>query len=179
MTSLPLPPGSDDASPASPRGDAARLDALRATGRIDGAPVAEPALDALARRVADELHVPSAFVSLLDADRDLYPGQSGFGAPLSATRQLEGRTFCDLTLSRGVAVVIDDTYRDPQYRSIPTVETLGVRAYIGVPLLLDGQVVGSLCAIDFDPRPWSEDDLDHLMALADDAVAVLKQPAVR
>lgn len=159
------------AQPPDTRTHPARLAAVRATGLL--ASKGEPALDALARRVATALGVPSAFVSLLDADRDVYPGQSGFGAPLSATRQLEGRTFCDLTLSRGIAVAIDDTHRDPEHRAIPTVETLGVRAYIGVPLLVDGHVIGSLCAIDFDPRPWREDDLDLMLAMSEEALALL------
>ena len=47
-------------------------------------------------------------------------------------------------------------------------------AYAGVPLRAGGEAVGTLCAIDFKPRTWSEDDLGVLADLAGGATAELQ-----
>lgn len=155
-----------------PRGDArldpARLAAAHDTGRLHSR--ADEVLDALSQRVALALRIPVAFVSLIDESRDVYPGQSGFGPDLAANREYAGRTFCHLTLAAGAAVVIADTHVDPSHRAIPIVTTLGVRAYLGIPLMVGAHMVGSLCAIDVTPREWSEADMDLMFAMADEAM---------
>ncbi len=56
---------------------------------------------------------------------------------------------------------------DPAFRDVPTVQSLGVRAYAGIPLITDdGQAIGSFCAIDFEPRQWSPLDVEILTELA-------------
>ncbi len=50
---------------------------------------------------------------------------------------------------------------------MPTVESLGVAAYVGVPLQgPDGQRLGSFCAIDFAPHQWTDTDVEVLSELA-------------
>src|SRR5688500_9991974 len=73
-------------------------------------------------------------------------GSGGLPAPLATTRQLTGPTLCHHTIAVATPdapLVIDDTARDPRYRDVPTVRSLGVAAYIGVPLLWDGQAIGA------------------------------------
>ena len=46
------------------------------------------------------------------------------------------------------------------YANVPTVESLGVAAYLGVPLvLLSGEVIGAFCVIDFVPHAWSDSEV--------------------
>lgn len=142
-----------------------RLAALVRTGLLDTPP--ESSLDRLTRLAAAQLGVPSTFISLVDRERDFYKSHFGFGEPLNSVRQLEGRTFCHYAISSDQPLVIDDTTRDPIYRSVPTVTTLGVRSYLGVPLVLDdGEIIGSFCAIDFEPRKWSDKDVETMIDLA-------------
>ena len=142
-----------------------RLAAVARTGLLDTP--REPSLDALTRTAADLLGVPATFISLVDRDRDFYKSHFGFSEPLSSVRQLEGRTFCHYAISSDQPLVIDDTTRDPVYRSVPTVTTLGVRSYLGVPLVMDdGEIIGSFCAIDFEPRKWSDKDVATMIELA-------------
>ncbi|WP_345785207.1 GAF domain-containing protein [Roseisolibacter sp. H3M3-2] len=101
--------------------------------------------------------MPAAFVSLVDADRDFYKSACGFGEPLASARALTGLTFCHYTVARTTPLVIPDTAADPVYRDVPTVRTLGVAAYVGVPLLVGGQAVGAFCAIDVRPRAWTDE----------------------
>jgi GAF domain-containing protein len=103
----------------------------------------------------------------VDGDRDFYKSAHGFGEPLATTRQLEGRTFCHYAIRSTEPLIINDTKADPVYRTVPTVESLGVAAYLGVPVSgPTGHVLGSFCAIDFVPRQWSERDLAVLRELA-------------
>lgn len=141
-----------------------RLAAVQRTGLLDTA--AEPSLQRLTLEAAERLGVPSTFISLVDRDRDFYASHFGFGEPLDSVRQLEGRTFCHYAIRSREPLVIDDALRDPVYRDVPTVTTLGVRAYLGVPLLLDDEIIGSFCAIAFEPRAWSARDVDTMSELA-------------
>lgn len=156
--------------------DPRRLAALRSTGLLDSPE--EPVFDALTRRAADLLAVPATFISLVDERRDFYKSAFGFAKPLSDVRQLEGRTFCHFAIGSEAPLVIENTLRDPVYREVPTVTTLGVRAYLGVPLVLDShEVIGSFCAIDFEPRRWSERDVALMQTLADATLAEIRARA--
>ena len=48
-------------------------------------------------------------------------------------------------------------------------------AYAGVPLrAVDGEPIGTLCALDYEPRKWSKDDLAILTDLAAEVIAELQ-----
>jgi len=141
-----------------------RLGAVRKTLALDAAP--SEVLDRYTRLAARLLGVPATFLSLVDADRDFYVSHSGFAEPLATQRELRGPTFCHLALVSGGPVVIGDTHADPAHRAVPTVDSLGIHAYLGIPMELDGEVIGSMCAIDFEPRVWSQRDIDILEMLA-------------
>lgn len=146
-----------------------RLRALHATGLVDAPPTA--ALDRLTHLAATLLDVPATFISLVDADRDFYLSQCGFSEPLATSRELQGTTFCHYAMVNEGTLVIDDTRADPVYRNVPTVETLGVAAYIGVPIKsAGGEVLGSFCAVDFKPRAWSARDRADMEELAASAM---------
>jgi C4-dicarboxylate-specific signal transduction histidine kinase len=63
------------------------------------------------------------------------------------------RTLCDTVRGARNALVIDDVSTDPVYREHPVPVIYGLQSYIAVPILLeDGEVFGTLCAIDRKPR---------------------------
>jgi len=144
--------------------DADRLAAVRGTGLLDTE--AEEVFDRLTRLAVRLVGIPAAFISLVDENRDFYKSACGFGEPLATTRELSGPTFCHYTVQRTVPLVIPDTAADPEYRNVPTVRTLGVAAYVGVPLIVDGQTVGAFCAIDTKPRQWTDGEVEVLTELA-------------
>ena len=142
-----------------------RLEALTATHLLDTPP--DEAFDRITRLAARLLSVPTAFIALVDAERDFYKSAFGFGSPLAEERNLTGRTFCHYTIAAGETVVIPDTLADPVYSEVPTVASLGIRAYLGVPLRAVGQrIIGSFCAVDFVPKPWTADEIETLSELA-------------
>ena len=144
--------------------DPERLAAVRATGLLDTHE--EAVFDRLTRLAVRLVGVPAAFLSLVDEHRDFYKSACGFGDPLTSTRELAGPTFCHYAIQSAVPLVIPDTAADPAYRDVPTVRSLGVAAYVGIPLVVHGQPVGSFCAIDTRPRAWTPDDLEVLTELA-------------
>jgi GAF domain-containing protein len=80
---------------------------------------------------------------------------------------MTGRTFCHYAIGSEHPLVINDARADPVYRAVPTVESLGVAAYLGVPLAgPDGLILGSFCAIDHSPRAWTADEVEVLGELA-------------
>ncbi len=148
----------------SSRADPARLAVLHETGLLDTE--IEEAFDRLTRLAVRLLGVPASFISLVDKDRDFYKSESGFGEPLASLRELTGPTFCHLTVERTSPLVIPDTAGDPLYRDVPTVKSLGVAAYVGVPLVVAGQNIGAFCTIDTKPRAWTKDEVEVLVELA-------------
>jgi PAS domain S-box-containing protein len=176
---MPSEPHRDSSTPAHPPApppradpdaavrDPARLAAVRATGLLDA--LAEEPFDRLTRLAVRLLGVPATFLSLVDEERDFYLSGTGLPQPLAGTRELAGRTFCHFTVAGATPehpLVIRDTRADPVYRDVPTVESLGVAAYLGVPLVLDGQTIGSFCAIDTVPRGWTAEEVEVLRELA-------------
>ncbi len=153
--------------------DPDRLYAVRSTGLLDTAP--EEEFDRITRLVGILLKVPAAFVSLVDEHRDFYKSCVGFGEPLATVRSLEGTTFCHYAIAGTDPLVIPDTRAHPIYARVPTVETLGVAAYLGVPIRgVGGAAIGSLCAIDFQPRSWSDTDVAAVAELAASAERIIE-----
>lgn len=110
-----------------------------------------------------------SFLSIVDQDRDFYKSQHGFPEPLASGREMRGRTFCHYAIAHRQPLVIDDTHANATWRAVPTVETFGVRAYLGVPLELDGEVIGSFCVIDLQPRCWTAHQVDVMTEIAKSA----------
>ncbi len=144
--------------------DPARLAAVRATGLLDTE--AEGVFDRLTRLAVRLVGVPAAFISLVDEHRDFYKSACGFGEPLASARELAGPTFCHYAAQATEPLVIADTAAHPVYRDVPTVRSLGVAAYVGVPLVVQGQVIGSFCATDARPHAWTADEIEVLTELA-------------
>jgi len=148
--------------------DPDRLEAVRETGLLDSE--IEEEFDRLTRLASTLLGAPATFFSLVDEDRDFYKSCFGFAEPLASERELPGVTFCHYSIVSDGALVIPDTRADPVYRQVPTVETLGVAAYLGIPVRAPGgEVLGSFCAIDFQPRDWAPTEIETMKELAKSA----------
>ncbi|WBB72408.1 SpoIIE family protein phosphatase [Micromonospora sp. WMMD1128] len=153
------------AAPIPALTDPARLRSLDET-RLDAEP--DEAFDRFARLVGDLLDVPVALVSLVDADRQFFPGETGLSQPWAARRETPlSHSFCQHVVDTEAPMVLPDARLYPRVRQNLAIEDLGVVAYAGMPLTdLDGRVLGSLCAIDSKPRAWTKEQLRTLADLA-------------
>ncbi|MDQ4044311.1 MAG: GAF domain-containing protein, partial [Chloroflexota bacterium] len=138
------------------------------SGRRKSASVANPALDRLARLAAHVLDVPVALVSLVEQDRQVFPGCIGLRDPWGSRRETPiSHSFCKHVVASQTSLVIEDARKNPLVIDNPAIQDLGVVAYAGMPLAApEGQVLGSFCAIDSQPRTWTERDLDILREFA-------------
>ena len=159
--------------PDSPLFDPARLAALRATGLLGAA--RERSFEHLTRLAARVLGVRMAFVNLVDADRQINLGcwPAGAAASLDMSRE---HSFCQHVVTSGKPFVVGDARTVAALASGPVVRDLGIIAYAGVPLRASGgEVVGSFCAADVEPREWTESDLATLTDLASAASTELER----
>ncbi|WP_285592027.1 SpoIIE family protein phosphatase [Actinomycetospora sp. NBRC 106378] len=121
-----------------------------------------------AERVRRWMRVPVALVSLVRLDEQVFPGAVGLVEPFASSRRTPlTHSFCQHVVATGRPLVIDDARADPLVASNLAIPDLGVVAYAGIPLTDEaGHVLGSLCAIDHDPRRWGADELEILHDLA-------------
>jgi GAF domain-containing protein len=117
--------------------------------------------DRLCRVVAERLEVPVCLTSLVGTDRQRFLGAHGLEDPWrSARRTPLSHSFCRHVVERDARLALRDTRVALEYREIPSVRTLGVVAYAGLPIRLDGErALGSFCAIDHVPRNWRLSEL--------------------
>ena len=123
----------------------ARLSALAARGFADP----DEAIAAILDLARDLLGLTTAVVAQSDGDvwRALHVADAAFGLVPGATLPLAD-TFCSL-VTAAEPVVIADAPNDPRGGLVAAPARLGVRAFVGVPLVLrDGTVYGTLCALD-------------------------------
>lgn len=150
-------------------GDAAeqlRLDALLALDALDSP--REEAFERIARLVRNVFDLPVALVSVIDAHRQWYKSCDG----LSADEVERKETFCRYTIAAREVVVVEDASRDPRFAANRhVVDQPFVRFYAGVPLAThDGLNVGTLCAVGYQPRSFSDRERKILVDLAEMAM---------
>ena len=76
-------------------------------------------------------------------------------------------SFCEHVIADDRPLVTSDAREDARLAANPAIDELGVIAYAGWPIHdHTGRPIGTLCAIDTEPRVWTETDLQLLEDLA-------------
>lgn len=147
--------------------DTARMTALEDTGLLDSPP--ENSFDNLTGLASTLLGTPVALMSLVDKDRQFFKSQTGLGEPWSTKRQTPlSHSFCQWVVSGKENLVVSDAREHPLLRDNLALQDLGVISYAGVPISGGRELaIGSFCAVDSKPRPWTEEDMEILRDLAD------------
>jgi GAF domain-containing protein len=139
-------------------------------------------LDAFARELAEaarELsgadHAPFAMVNFVTDHQFLGGLYTPPGSSSAAGAMLQGREapldlgFCPHVVVRRKALVLDDVCDYPRFAGNPIVDGLGIRTYVGAPLIdRTGTALGTICFVDNEPRPWGRPGLDLIKASAAD-----------
>jgi GAF domain-containing protein len=141
---------------------------LRSLQRVCVGAEPDEAFDRFANLVRRLLAVPVALVSLVDDRRQFFPGQTGLAEPWAAKRETPlSHSFCQYVVLDGRMQVITDARLDARLRDNLAIGELGAVGYAGAPLTdADGRTLGSLCAIDTEPREWTAEELETLQDLA-------------
>ena len=145
--------------------DAARLEALSATGLLDSP--REAAFDRLTKLAAKLLNAPVSLISLIDEHRQFFKSEVGLAEPWRSARQTPlSHSFCRHTLVSREPLVIEDTRTHPLVRDNLGIRDLDAIAYAGAPLITTaGHALGTLCVIDHQPRSWTADQVEILETL--------------
>ena len=161
-------PGDDGSAGAAHQGNLRDPARLRALEYIGLGPEPDPDMDYFAGWVRRALCVPVALVSLVEAERQVFPGMSGLPEPWATKRSTPlSHSFCRHVVVTEQPLVIADTGAHPLGRDNLALPDLGVAAYAGMPLTDEaGNVLGSLCAIDTEPRTWTAAQLETLLDIA-------------
>jgi GAF domain-containing protein len=122
------------------------------------------AYDDLTRLAASLLGTPMALVSVLDRDRQWFKSRVG----MQATQTPREHAFCDHAIRTPDRVfAVEDAAIDPRFSNNPLVTgDPGIRAYLGVPLVVHGEPLGTLCVLDTQPRQFESQAVGELQRLA-------------
>lgn len=145
--------------------DPARLAMMRAVELRDA--MSAEAYDRLTRTAQRLLAAQVVVCSLIDEDRLVFQSFVGVPEPWASRgeRPLD-MCFCGYVLTSPGPLAIDDTTLHAEFRDNPATTELGIRAYLGVPLVVRGHRVGAFAIMDVQPRTWTYDEIELASDLA-------------
>lgn len=91
------------------------------------------------------------------------------GVPLNAGDTFDYQsTYCEITCRSSGPVAIENMGEDDKYATHPAYQTFGLESYIGIPIVVDDEVYGTLNFSSAQPYPrkFREIDIDVLKLMA-------------
>lgn len=138
-------------------------------------------LENIAHLAAEILDAPTSLISVIQTSRNRQFVSAGCGIDLSSD---ETRAFpleesiCNLVYVSDQPLVIVDLQKDARTKNMNSVNTMGLRSYIGVPIHgVDGDAIGTLCCVTHEPRAWSTANVLTLTRLAQSVDDVIRYRA--
>ncbi|WP_336002211.1 GAF domain-containing protein [Halorientalis halophila] len=151
-----------------PDDEDARLAALEQYELEDSA--AQETLDRLTDLARRHFEVYRAFVGVVDDHEERF--LSCHGPDLDPLEREQ--TMCTHAILEPDVMVVEDTNEDPRFEHNDALDRLEIRAYAGAPLRSpSGAAIGSFCLTHDEPRPFSDDEIEYLRLLADEAAEQL------
>ena len=147
---------------AKPENEVERLQLLRDLNILDTAP--EKSFDRITRLASYITGAPIVLVSLVDEDRQWFKSAVG----LDAKETGRNIAFCSHAILREEVMIVSNALEDSRFRQNPLVTGApNIRFYAGAPLVHgSGLRLGTLCAIDREPREFSAEEEAALRDLA-------------
>lgn len=156
--------------------EAARLALLRSTHLLpsEGAESSQ-AFQALARMLSRVLQAPSVAINLID-HQCVHPLAQTGSTPRPISRN---DAPCNHVMQTQQPLRVRDLRADGRFQRLAATAALqGVVAYAGVPLWVEGHVLGTVCAFDTQPRDWNEEALAQLQDVATAAAELLRASVI-
>jgi len=144
-----------------------------ATAQLD--PVA--ILQTLCRELASFFNLPQAAAGLLSPKRDAVVIVAEYRQPnrpsaIGVQLPLVNNPVTEKVIRMGIPVIVEDAWVDPRMATLHgEVKRRGTRALVVLPLVVRGEVIGTVGLDDLSPHPFAEEDI----RLAQAAVAAAAQ----
>lgn len=143
----------------------------------------EQAFDEFAKMLATSTKSPLTAVNFIGERQQYFAGMyaptimPGSPYPDDSVRGQENDTgFCPHVVARKLPLVLDDVCDYPRFNGNPLVDGLGVRSYIGAPLIdRTGTALGTICVLDLEPRPWGRPGLAFIKAKAAEMMEIINK----
>lgn len=136
-----------------------------------------PGLDRVTRLAQMMFDVPISSITILDGDSAFFPSLQG----MDLTQLPREQTMCDTVTRLQETLVVHDASQDPRFTGLDSVREGHVRFYAGRPLRdPDGNVLGSFCIVDAEPRdldPSQAALLEELAQLAEEELLASNETA--
>lgn len=144
--------------------------------------------DQFAARLAAAAHAPYAMVNFVGDEEQYFAGLYGpdsakadaLEAASSASHAAPGRTmsrehgYCPHVVVRRKALVLDDVCAYPRFAVNPVVNSIGVRAYMGAPLIdRTGTALGTICVVNTEESNWGRPGLEMIKSMAAEVVEMI------
>jgi len=155
-----------------PEEDSARLKELHSYGVLDTP--SEAIFDDITYLVQDITGAKIGVISLIDENRQWFTSCVGLeDAPKETPRNI---SFCGHTIVQRRPLIINDALEDDRFADNPLVQgEPRIRFYAGFPLIAaNGMALGSLCAIDMEPRALTPRQITSLERLARQVVSQME-----
>ncbi|MEO3826671.1 GAF domain-containing protein [Actinomadura sp. B10D3] len=137
----------------------------------------DPEFDEFARELARSLNAPFSMVNLIGPERQyfagLYPSSLDRGVdpatdPFRAMACDHG--YCMYVVTRRHAMAVNEVKDFHLFAGNPVVDEIGVRAYLGAPLIDQSGTLGTICVVDTEPHDWGTQDVSFIKARATELV---------
>ncbi|MAW64892.1 MAG: hypothetical protein CMD18_01715 [Flavobacteriales bacterium] len=123
-------------------------------------------LQEIVKTAANELNSPIALVSLVLDQIQFFKAHIGLPPVLEIAKGTHRDvSFCQFVVRDGKTFEVTDASNDPR---VPqhVVNEYNIQSYLGVPIMVDNNVMGSLCVLDTKKRGFSEKEHIRLNKLA-------------
>lgn len=123
-------------------------------------------LQEIVKKAAIELNSPIALVSLVLDQVQFFKAHIGLPPVLESARGTHRDvSFCQFVVRDGKTFEVTDAPNDPR---VPqhVVKEYNIKSYLGVPIMIKENVMGSLCVLDTKKRGFSKSEHQSLNSLA-------------
>lgn len=152
-----------------PASEKQRLEALQSLNILDTLP--EKDYDDITRLASQICGAPVSLLSFIDTDRQWYKSTHGYEIEV-LPREISFCTHAIMTPDE--PTIINDMTTDDRFSSNPLVtEDPKVRFYAAVPLVFEGEAIGTICVVDLKPKRLEPAQIEALEILSGQAMRLL------
>nr|WP_267888757.1 ATP-binding protein [Bacillus weihaiensis] len=128
----------------------------------------EESFDRITNLASRLFQAPIALFTLITDDKQWFKSCVGLTGELENVRSTDRSVaFCHHVVVERQPIVIEDTLLDDRFKHNRLVEEYGFRFYAGAPVMTKkGNVLGSLCLLDYEPRTFTSRDRQILIDLS-------------